>query len=119
MRVYRFGEFELAADERLLLRSGQPLSLTPKSFDLLVVLVENAGRLVGKDELMSRVWPESFIEENGLNRNIYLLRKALGEGARGNNYIETVPKHGYRFTAEVAQDGESDTFLIVEKHTEA
>jgi DNA-binding winged helix-turn-helix (wHTH) protein/TolB-like protein len=116
--VYRFGEYRLDANERELLRNGKPQPLTPKCFDLLVVLVENAGRLVAKDELISRVWPDSFVEETGLNRNIYLLRKALSDGG-GARYIETVPKHGYRFIAEVAADFETDTVFIVEKHTDA
>lgn len=99
--VFEFDQFRLDVSERLLLRDGQPVPLTPKVFDTLLLLVENAGRLVSKNELMSRLWPDSFVEEGALTRNISDLRKALGENATGRKFIETVPKHGYRFVAEV------------------
>ena len=76
------------------------LSLSrPKAFDLLLVLVENGGHLLVKEELMRLVWPDSFVEEANLSRNVFTLRKALGESEDGPEYIETVPKRGYRFVA--------------------
>lgn len=100
-RLYGFGPFIVDAGEGLLLRDGQAISLTPKAFETLIALVENSGHVLGKDELMLRVWPDSFVEENNLSQNISILRKTLGEGADGHKYIETVPKRGYRFTASV------------------
>jgi len=101
--LYGFGSFIVDAAEGLLLRDGQPIPLTPKAFETLIALVENSGHVLGKDELMRRVWPDSFVEENNLSQNISLLRKALGDGgAGGQKYIETVPKRGYRFVAGVA-----------------
>ncbi|MCA1604334.1 MAG: winged helix-turn-helix domain-containing protein, partial [Acidobacteria bacterium] len=101
--VYEFGPFHLDAGERILLRDGQPVPLKAKTFDLLLVLVENGGHLLEKDELMKRVWPDTFIEEANLTVYISALRKALGEGATDHQYIETVPKHGYRFVAKVRE----------------
>src|SRR5438309_3616155 len=99
--VYQFGPFCLDATERLLLRDGVPVPLTPKAFDTLLVLVENSGHLLDKDDLMKRVWPDTFVEEGGLTRNISALRKALDSGEQ--QYIETVPRRGYRFTAAVSE----------------
>jgi len=100
-RLYRFGPFSLDAAERRLLRDGDPVSLAPKVFDTLLVLIEDSGRLVAKNALMSRLWPDTFVEEATLARNISDLRKALGESAGEASYIETVPKAGYRFVAGV------------------
>jgi Tol biopolymer transport system component/DNA-binding winged helix-turn-helix (wHTH) protein len=100
---YEFGPFRLDAIERLLSRDGESVPLTPKAFDLLLVLVERHGHLLEKDELLKRVWPDTFIEEANLSYNISLIRKALGEGENGRRYIETVPKRGYRFVAEVRE----------------
>jgi eukaryotic-like serine/threonine-protein kinase len=101
--VYDFGPFRLDAAERLLLRAGQPVSLTPKALDLLVYLVEQPGRLVTKQALMSALWPDSFVEETNLTYNISALRKALGDGQDGEQFIQTVPTRGYRFVAPVAR----------------
>jgi DNA-binding winged helix-turn-helix (wHTH) protein/pimeloyl-ACP methyl ester carboxylesterase len=98
---YRFGPFQLDVRERLLSRGGEAIPLRLKVFDTLVVLIENAGRLVTKQELLDRVWPETTVEENNLNHNVSVLRKALGERATGQQYIETVPRVGYRFAAPV------------------
>jgi DNA-binding winged helix-turn-helix (wHTH) protein/Tol biopolymer transport system component len=107
--IYEFGEWCLNVTEHLLLRRGQPVPLTPKAFDILIVLVENAGRLVSKDEFLKRVWPDAFVEEAVLAQNISVLRKTLGGDAR---LVETVPKLGYRFIAKVQvladQHAESD-----------
>jgi DNA-binding winged helix-turn-helix (wHTH) protein/pimeloyl-ACP methyl ester carboxylesterase len=98
---YRFGPFQLDARERRLLRGDAVIPLRLKVFDTLLVLVENAGRLVTKQELLDTVWPETAVEENNLNHNVSVLRKALGERAIGQQYIETVPRVGYRFAAPV------------------
>ncbi|MGB2713882.1 MAG: winged helix-turn-helix domain-containing protein [Vicinamibacterales bacterium] len=100
-RVHEFGSFRLEPTEHLLLRAGQPVSLTPKAFDLLVYLVEHAGRLVTKQELMSALWPNSFVEEANLTFTVSALRKALGDGQDGEQFIQTVPTRGYRFVAPV------------------
>ena len=100
-RAYRFGPFHLDVRERRLSRGGEVIPLRLKVFDTLLVLVENAGRLVTKQELLDTVWPETTVEENNLNHNVSVLRKALGENATGQQYIETVPRVGYRFAAPV------------------
>jgi DNA-binding winged helix-turn-helix (wHTH) protein/pimeloyl-ACP methyl ester carboxylesterase len=102
--AYRFGPFHLDVRERRLSRGGEVIPLRLKVFDTLLVLVENAGRLVTKQELLDRVWPETTVEENNLNHNVSVLRKALGEKATGQQYIETVPRVGYRFAAPVDAD---------------
>jgi eukaryotic-like serine/threonine-protein kinase len=84
-------------------REGVPVSLAPKVTETLLLLVKNAGRLVEKDELMAQVWPDAFVEEGNLNRNIFVLRRVLGTGEGGREYIETVPKRGYRFVAPVEE----------------
>src|SRR5205809_5505173 len=98
---YEFGPLHLDAAERLLLRDGQPVPLPPKVFDTLLVLVQSSGHLVEKDELMTKLWPDTFVEEATLARNISDLRKALCEDTGQHEYIETVPKRGYRFVARV------------------
>jgi DNA-binding winged helix-turn-helix (wHTH) protein/TolB-like protein/Flp pilus assembly protein TadD len=100
---YEFGRFRLKPAERVLLREGEPVPLTPKVFDILVTLVEHGGQVVAKDDLMKRVWPNTFVEEGNLTQNISLLRKALGESSGGVQFIETVPRRGYRFVADTNQ----------------
>jgi pimeloyl-ACP methyl ester carboxylesterase/DNA-binding winged helix-turn-helix (wHTH) protein len=100
-REYQFGPFRLDVRERRLAREGEVIPLRLKVFDTLLVLVENAGRLVTKQQLLATVWPETTVEENNLNHNVSVLRKALGERATGQQYIETVPRVGYRFAAPV------------------
>src|SRR5579864_7712045 len=99
--LYEFGPFRLDPAERSLLRDGKAVPLTPKAFELLVLLVENRGHLLKKDELIERVWPNTFVEEANLAQNVSALRKALDDKNGGAQYIETVPKGGYRFTAAV------------------
>ena len=101
--IYEFGPFRLIPEERQLLRDNQSVSLTPKSFDLLIVLVENSGHLIEKGELMKRVWPDSFVEEANLSVNMSALRRTLGEGPNEHHYVETVPRRGYRFVASVKE----------------
>jgi len=98
---YQFGNFQLDVQRRLLLRGGQAVSLTPKVFDTLLVLVENRDRVMGKDELIRLLWPGSFVEDRSLAVNISTLRKALGESAGEHRYIVTLPGQGYRFVADV------------------
>jgi DNA-binding winged helix-turn-helix (wHTH) protein/TolB-like protein/Tfp pilus assembly protein PilF len=114
---YEFGPFRIDLSERLLVGANGPVGLTPKAFDTLLVLVENSGHVLGKEELMEKVWPESFVEENNLAQNISVLRKALGEGAEGMKYIETVPKRGYRFVAEVRETWDKSVELVIREQT--
>ena len=107
-RIYEFGLFRLDIAERLLLRNGKAVSLTPKVFDTLAVLVQKSGHVVGKDELMNEVWPGSFVEESNLTQNIFILRKVLGVSRGGQSFIETVPKRGYRFVAPVREAPDDD-----------
>lgn len=101
--VYEFGPFRLDPSEHTLVREGKPVAIAPKVFDILTVLVEKNGHLFGKEELMQAVWPDSFVEEGNLTRNISTLRTALGEDPDGHQYIETVPKRGYRFVGSVRE----------------
>lgn len=99
--LFQFGSFRVNPAERLLTHAGQPVSLTPKAFETLVVLVQNAGHALDKDELLKRLWPDTFVEEATLAKQVSTVRKALGDGENGSRYIETIPKFGYRFVAEV------------------
>ncbi len=101
--IFLFGPFELDTIERRLLRSGELVPLRPKLFDTLCALVEQHGHLVRKDELMRRLWPDSVVEENNLDHNVSKLRQTLSSGEDGIRFIETVPRQGYRFVAEVTQ----------------
>jgi pimeloyl-ACP methyl ester carboxylesterase/DNA-binding winged helix-turn-helix (wHTH) protein len=117
--LYEFGAFRIDATERLLFCGETAVSLTPKVFDTLLVLVENCGHVLGKEELMKKVWPDSFVEENNLAQNISILRKVLSEGDGGLKYIETVPKRGYRFVAQVREVGDERTDVIVHERARA
>src|SRR5438876_468698 len=98
---YEFGPFRLDPAERQLLRNNQTVPLAPKAFDTLLLLVENSGHLLTKDELMKRLWPETFVEEANLAQNISAIRRALDDKNGGRHYIETVPKGGYRFVGQI------------------
>ena len=100
---YEFGLFRLELREHRLLRNGAPIPIAGKAFQTLRVLVEARGNLVSKQDLMTAVWPETAVEENNLDRNISTLRKALGEQSNGRQFIETVPRVGYRFLAPVSE----------------
>ncbi len=114
-QLYEFGPFCLDSAEHTLLRDGRPIPLRPKVFDILLVLVENRGHLVDKEQLMSSVWTEQFVEEGNINKNISMLRQALGESDSGHKFIETVPKRGYRFVADVRQVNDNkDTGLAID-----
>jgi DNA-binding winged helix-turn-helix (wHTH) protein/TolB-like protein len=99
---FAFGPFVLDPREQRLLRDGTPVVVTPKVLDTLQVLIEQRGRLVDKQELMQRLWPDAFVQDAALARHISDLRRVLGEPARGGQYIETVPTRGYRFIADVS-----------------
>ena len=94
-QVYEFDNFRLDAGERQLLRDGAPVTLPSKAFDLLLVLVENSGRLVEKEEIYSRVWGDQIVEESNLTVQVSAIRKALGERTQNPRYIVTVPGYGY------------------------
>jgi adenylate cyclase len=111
--VYRFGPFELDGAEYRLLRNGVEVPLQLKAFETLCILVERAGRLLTKDDLLRQLWPGTIVEENNLNKNISMLRKALGECAAGHSYIETVPRVGYRFAAQVEQVSAAGPTLVM------
>lgn len=106
---YEFGKFRLDPCERLLLCDGKAIPLAPKAFATLLMLVENSGHLLKKEELMQRLWPGTFVEEVNLAQNISAIRRALEDQNGGKRYIETVPKVGYRFTAETRKVGSEAT----------
>lgn len=122
--LYEFGPFRLDPQERLLVRDGQPLSVTPKAFDTLVFLIENNGHLIAKNTLMQAIWPDTFVEEVNLSQNVSLLRKVLGDTPQEQRYIQTVAGRGYRFCAEVRsieaeETGGTSESVIVESHTQS
>ena len=104
MHIYQFGPFRVDALRRLLLREANEVRLPAKAFEILLVLLEEKGRLVDKDELMRRVWPDAVVEENNLTVNMSALRKSLGESPRDHRYLVTVPGRGYQFVADVRKD---------------
>jgi DNA-binding winged helix-turn-helix (wHTH) protein/TolB-like protein/Tfp pilus assembly protein PilF len=115
--LYEFGPFSLDPAEHVLLRAGESVPLRPKEFAILLALVENHGHVLTKDELLKRIWPGQFVEEGNLNRHISTLRKVLGETPDEPQYIETVPKVGYRFVARVLEVAESAAGIVMERHT--
>jgi DNA-binding winged helix-turn-helix (wHTH) protein/TolB-like protein/Flp pilus assembly protein TadD len=117
-RFHDFGPFRVDASRRLLLRDGDPVALTPKAFDILMVLLRNADRIVEKDELMKLVWPNTVVEENNLTRNVSSLRKALEEGPTDRRFIVTIPGRGYQFAAEVPLMA-PESEIVFERHARA
>ena len=113
--IHEFGPWRLDAAQHLLFHQGAHVPLQPKAFEILLALVERPGEVVSKEELMESVWPDTFIEEINLTKNISVLRKALANGDGTQDYIQTIPKRGYRFVAElsepqmVAESGEPQT----------
>src|SRR5215469_3300886 len=106
---YRFGSFQLDVAERELRQDGKIVALTAKTFDLLLILVQSAGRTFTKSELLESPWPGTAVEESSLSQTVFLLRKALGENGEGSEYIRTVQRRGYKFIGSVSrQDGASD-----------
>lgn len=108
--IYTFADFRLDPVEKTLWRKAKVVALTPKVFDTLLVFVENAGRLLEKDELMREIWRDSFVEESNLTFNVKTLRRALGDNAQNPRFIETVPRRGYRFIAEVRRETAENLF---------
>jgi DNA-binding winged helix-turn-helix (wHTH) protein len=100
---YTFGPFLLDSEARVLLREGEPVPLAGKTFDTLLVLVQNRGRLMDKDELLARVWPGTLVEEANLSQNIFTIRKILGDSPKDHRYIATVAGRGYQFVAPVTE----------------
>ena len=107
--LYEFGPFRVDPDKQVLLREGELIPVTPKTFETLLILVRHGREVVSKDDLMKELWPDSFVEESNLSQNIFMLRKALGDTPEDKRYIVTLPGKGYRFAAEVhtvTQEGE-------------
>src|SRR5215467_8717862 len=101
--LYEFGPFRLDPSEELLVEGARKVPLTPKAYKTLLVLVENRDRTLGKDELLEKVWPDAYVEEATLSQNIFTLRRTLRDDRETAQYIETLPKRGYRFVAEVRE----------------
>jgi DNA-binding winged helix-turn-helix (wHTH) protein len=100
-QLYEFGPFRLDPEKELLLREDENVPIAPKAFQVLLVLIRHNKQVVTKDDLMKAIWPDTFVEDANLSRNIFLLRKALGESPQDHQYIVTVPGRGYRFAEEV------------------
>lgn len=113
-RLYQFDSFVLDVEGRVLLSEGRTVHLTPKAYDTLLVLVRNSGQVVEKERLIEEVWPDTFVEEGSLSRNIHEIRKALGDDSAQPRHIETIPKRGYRFVSQVKSPL---TETVIEKHT--
>jgi DNA-binding winged helix-turn-helix (wHTH) protein/Tfp pilus assembly protein PilF len=111
--LLEFGPFRMDLDERVLMREQETITLSPKAFETLLVLVQHSQRVVLKDELMKMLWPDTFVEESNLSQHIFQLRKALGDKAHDPEYIVTVPGRGYRFALKVEERVEPDGDLIV------
>jgi eukaryotic-like serine/threonine-protein kinase len=115
-RVYEFGPFRLDPEKQTLVRGAEPVALHPKAFQLLLTLLRRGNEIVSKDDLMKSVWPDTFVEETNLTRNIFALRKALGETDQ-NRYIVTVPGRGYRFAEDVRQVLEREISVVAASHS--
>lgn len=106
--IYTFGAFQLDPQQKILLRDGERIPLHPKTLVMLLVLVESGGAVVTKDELLAKIWPDTFVGENSLTKNVSILRKALSNGQGHIHYIETIPTIGYRFVVPVQQTVEGE-----------
>jgi DNA-binding winged helix-turn-helix (wHTH) protein len=116
-QLYEFGPFRLDPEKELLLRDSDAIPLAPKAFQVLLVLVRSKKEVVTKDELLKAVWPDTFVEETNLSRNVFLLRKALGETPQDHQYIVTVPGRGYRFAEEVQFVAEEELNVVAASHS--
>jgi eukaryotic-like serine/threonine-protein kinase len=116
-QFYEFGPFRLDPEKELLLRDNETVPLTPKAFQVLLVLVRSKKELVTKDDLLKAVWPDTFVEETNLSRNVFLLRKALGESPQDHQYIVTVPGRGYRFAEEVQLVPAEELTIVAASHS--
>jgi len=115
--LYEFGPFRVDPEKEILLRAGEPVPLTPKTFQILLVLVRHGQEVVTKDDLMKAVWPDTFVEEANLSRNIFMLRKALRESPQDHRYILTVPGRGYRFAENVRLVPEQQVSIFAAQHS--
>src|ERR1700758_5520482 len=111
-RLFEFGPFRVDPEKELLLRGAETVPLTPKTFQILLVLIRHSQEVVAKDDLLKMVWPDTFVEEANLSRNIFLLRKALGESPQDHQYIVTVPGKGYRFAEDVQLVAERELDVV-------
>jgi eukaryotic-like serine/threonine-protein kinase len=116
--LYAFGVFRLDPAERVFTRGSERIPLAPKAFDTLLILVQHHGHVLTKDELIKTLWPDAIVEENNLTQQISQLRRALGEGGDASEYIETVPRLGYRFLSEVREIGGDEGDVIVSKRAQ-
>jgi len=116
-RLYEFGPFRVDPEKELLHRDGETVPLTPKTFQILLVLMRHSQEVVTKDDLLKTVWPDTFVEEANLSRNIFLLRKALGETPQDHQYIVTVPGRGYRFAEDVQLVADRELNIIAASHS--
>jgi eukaryotic-like serine/threonine-protein kinase len=114
--LYEFGPFRVDAEKETLLRAGEPVALTPKTFQILLVLVRHSQEIVTKDDLLKTVWPDTFVEEANLSRTIFMLRKALGESPQDHKYILTVPGKGYRLAENVRLVPDQEFSVVAAKH---
>jgi DNA-binding winged helix-turn-helix (wHTH) protein len=112
---YEFEDFRLDARHLMLYRNSETISLKPKVVETLVALVERQGEVISKDELMNRLWADSFVEESNLTQNIYMLRKTLGNCSDGQPFIENFARRGYRFNGKIKSSAE--TALLLATHT--
>ena len=115
--LYEFGPFRVDPDKQVLLREDQPVSVTPKAFETLLILVRRSREVVSKDELMQAVWPDAFVEEGNLSQNIFMLRKALGDTPEDRRYIVTLPGRGYRFVAQVRTVTQKGDDVLIHGHS--
>jgi eukaryotic-like serine/threonine-protein kinase len=115
--LYEFGPFRVDPEKEILLREGEPVALTPKTFQILLVLIRHSEEVVTKDDLMKAVWPDTFVEEANLSRNIFMLRKALGETAQDHRYIVTVPGRGYRLAENVHLIPDQEVNIVAATHS--
>jgi DNA-binding winged helix-turn-helix (wHTH) protein len=116
-QLLEFGPFRVDPDQRLLLRDQQPIPLSPKAFDLLLVLAQRSGQVVPKDDLMKLLWPNTFVEESNLSQHVFQLRKALGERPQDHAYIVTIPGRGYRFAPQVRTLPAETEEIVVQTHS--
>lgn len=116
-KLYEFGPFRVDPGKEILLRAGEPVPLTPKTFQVLLVLVRHHKEVVSKDDLMKAVWPDTFVEEANLSRNIFMLRKALGDNLEDQRYIITVPGRGYRFAENVRLAPAQEISIVAAQHS--
>src|SRR6516225_4595914 len=115
--VYEFGPFRVDSEKEILQRDGKSIPLQPKTFQILLVLIRHNQEVVTKDDLMRAVWPDTFVEESNLSRNIFMLRKALGESPQDHCYIVTVPGRGYRLAESVRLVPDQEASIIVAHHS--